>query len=57
MIKNLGVRPAKVWVKGGNWISDAAGNTIIPTILDRRSLVSLSPHLLTHIFHGIIKRR
>jgi len=32
LIKNLGVRPAEVWVQGGNWISDAAGNTIIPTI-------------------------
>ena len=50
MIKNLGVRPAEVWVQGGNWISDAAGNTIIPTIPGQEvTRVASSPFIFAYI--------
>ena len=50
MIKNLGVRPAEVWVQGRNWISDAAGNTIIPTIPGQEvTRVAIAPFINAYI--------
>lgn len=53
LIKNLGVRPAEVWVQGGNWISDAAGNPIIPTIPGQEvTRVAIAPYINAYIPWG-----